>query len=156
MQLKHALLPIAVLAGSGIFLAKRQFAATEKRNRMAIFQDTIRTVNQHRTEIQAVAAKAAKDDAKAPGTETAEPVNRASIDLKGLAKSLAAMDKGGVPDMQALFKIQKSILDLPPEDLSALIADAAQLDVPENQKNSLIMMLMQGLAQKDPKAAVLA
>ncbi|MDB6133964.1 MAG: hypothetical protein JWM59_2207 [Verrucomicrobiales bacterium] len=155
MQLKHALLPIAVLAGSGIFLAKRQFAATEKRNRMAIFQDTIRTVHQHRTEMQAVAAKAAKDNAKAPGTETAEPVNRTSIDLKGLAKSLAAMDKGGVPDMQALFKIQKSILDLPPEDLSALVADAARLDVPENQKNSLIMMLMQGLAQKNPKAAVL-
>lgn len=156
MQLKHALLPIAVLAGSGIFLAKRQFAATEMRNRMAILQDTIRTVNQHRAESLAVAAKAAKDSAKTPGAETPEPVNRDSIDLKGLARSLAAMDKGGIPDMQALFKIQKSILGLPPEDLAALIADASRLDAPENQKNSLIMMLMQGLAQKDPRAAVMA
>ncbi|MES2705354.1 MAG: hypothetical protein V4726_02010 [Verrucomicrobiota bacterium] len=154
MQLKHALLPIAVLAGSGIFLAKRQFAATEKRHSMVIFRETIRTVTEHRTVTQAAAA--AKAGAEAKKAAMPEVVTRASIDLKMLAGSMGAMQRGGFPDMQAMVKMQKSLLGLPAEDFSQLITDAGRLDLPEDQKNGLLMMLLQGLTQKDPKAAVLA
>lgn len=151
MQLKHALLPVAVLAGSGIFLAKRQFAAAEKRQHMVIYRETIRSVTEHRAQAQAAAAKAAE---KKPAP--AETVTRESIDLKELAKAMASMRNGGFPDMKAMVKIQKAILALSPEDLSGLITDASAMDLPEEQKSGLLMMLIQGLAQRDPKAAVLA
>lgn len=156
MQLKHALLPIAVLAVSGLILAKRQFAASEKRHHMVIYRETISAVGQHREENRlAVAAKAAAD-AKNPAPATAA-VTRESIDLKSMAKAMLDMNEGGgVPDMAAMLKLQKAILALSPEDLSGLISDAAKLDVPDGQKNGLLIAMLQGLGQKDPKAAVMA
>lgn len=156
MQLKHALLPIAVLAVSGLFLAKRQFAAAEKRQHMAIYRETIQAVTQHREENRVAAAAKAAENAKNPAPAVA--VTRASIDLKALAKAMGDMRNGGagMPDMQAMLKVQKTILALSVEDLSGLISDAAKLDVPPAQRNSLLMTLLQGLGQKDAKAAVLA
>ena len=98
MQLKHALLPIAVLACSGIFLAKRQFAAAEKRDSMVIYRETIRNVTGHRAESRAAAA--VKAEAEAKKAATPEVISRESIDLAALAKSMRQMEKGGLLRLQ--------------------------------------------------------
>lgn len=152
MQLKHALLPVAVLAISGIFLAKRQFASTEKQHSMAIYRETIRTVTEHRagTRVRLAAEAEQKKNSSAP------VATRESIDLKEIARAMAGMRGGGFPDMQAMVKMQKAVMGLSVEDLSSLIADASKMDLPDEQKIGLQTMLLQGLVQKDAKAAVLA
>lgn len=61
-----------------------------------------------------------------------------------------------MPDMKAMLKLQKTMLDLSLEELSALIKDAGQLDLPAEDRNQLVMMLIQGMIERDPKAAVMA
>ena len=69
---------------------------------------------------------------------------------------VAGMRPGAMPHMKAMLKLQKTILELEPEELAALITDAGKLDLPQDQRDGLVMMLIQGLSGNDPKAAVMA
>jgi hypothetical protein len=66
------------------------------------------------------------------------------------------MQNGTMPDLKAMLKLQKTILELSSEELSTLITDAGQLELPPGQRNNLVMMLIQGLSESDPQAAVMA
>ena len=156
MSLKTWVLPLAALAGSAAFLTWQHFAQDPIRQEADLFRETIRTVTTHRTEAKAKAEAAPL--AKAGGKSETGPAkaSRADIDLKEMAKLMSGMRNGTVPDMKAMLKLQKTILELSPEELSALIADAGKLDLPAEQRDGLVMMLIQSLGENDPKAAVIA
>ncbi len=155
MSAKSMLLPMAAFAGSAAFLIWQHAAHDPVRQQATLFRETIQMVTTHHTEARARAAAATKDKAGRGSTAVPAEASRADIDLKELAKAMAGM-RNGMPDMKAMLKLQKTILELSPEELSALITDAGQLDLPAAEKDSLVMMLIQGLAESDPKAAVLA
>ena len=153
MPFKNLLLPLAAFLGSAAFLTWQHFAQDPVRQQATLFRETIQTVTTHRTEVK---AKAAGAGAGAQSTADPAKASRADIDLKEMAKLMAGMQNGTMPDMKAMLKLQKTILELSSEELSALITDAGQLDLPPGQRDGLVMMLIQGLGESDPKAAVIA
>jgi hypothetical protein len=156
MPIKNLLLPLAAFVGSAAFLTWRHFAQEPVRQQAALFRETIEAVTTHRSSAKAKAEAAQRDAASGKSqTDPAKP-SRASIDLKELANLMAGMRNGTMPDMKAMLKLQKTMLELSPEELSALISEAGRLDLPADQKDGLVMMLIQGLAERDPKAAVMA
>ena len=153
MPFKNLLLPLAAFLGSAAFLTWQHFAQDPVRQQATLFRETIQTVTTHRTEVK---AKAAGAGAGAQSTADPAKASRADIDLKEIANLMAGMQNGTMPDMKAMLKLQKTILELSSEELSALITDAGQLDLPPGQRDGLVMMLIQGLGESDPKAAVMA
>ena len=150
---KTMLLPLAAFIGSAAFLLWRYEAQSPVRQQATLFHETIQTVNTHRTETKAKAEAALR--AGKSGAEPTEP-SRAEIDLKEMAKLMGGMRSGAMPDMKAMLKLQKTVMDLSAEELSGLIAEAGDLDLPAEQRNGLVMMLIQSLGESDPKAAVMA
>lgn len=153
------LLPLAAFIGSTVFLAWQHYTLEPVRQETALFRETIETVTAHRSQATVQAeANAAAQGAGAKGKAAAETgrISRADIDLKELAKLMTNMRNGAVPDLKAMLKLQKTIVDLPPEELAALIVDVGKLDLPGEERDGLVMMLIQGLAENDPKTAVMA
>lgn len=158
MSYKPLLLPVAAFAGSAVFLIWQYNNQEPVRQQATLFRETIRTVTSHREEAKTKAQATTRKgtgSSRPSGTAPAD-ASRADVDLKELAKAMAGMRNGSMPDMKAMLKLQKTMLELSPEELSGLIAEAGQMDLPSEQRDGLVMMLVQGLSEKDPKAAVLA
>ena len=154
---KSLLLPLAAFIGSAAFLTWQHFAQDPVRQQATLFRETIQAVTTHRT--AALAKTEAASRGGADGKSTTGPAAtgaRPPIDLKEMATLMAGMQNGTMPDMKAMLKLQKTILELSSDELSALITDAGQLDLPPGQRDNLVMMLIQGLGESDPKAAVMA
>ena len=157
MSSKTLLLPLAAFIGSAAFLTWQHFTQDPVRQQATLFRETIHAVTTHRAATQAKAAAASRsgDDGQAkadPAASGARPV----IDLKEMATLMAGMQNGTMPDMKAMLKLQKTILELSSDELSALITEAGQLELPPGQRDNLVMMLIQGLGESDPQAAVMA
>ena len=157
MSSKTLLLPLAAFIGSAAFLTWQHFAQVPIRQQATLFRGTVQAVTTHRaaTQAKAVAASRSGDDGQAK-TDPAASSTRPVIDLKEMATLMAGMQNGTMPDLKAMLKLQKTILELSSEELSTLITDAGQLELPPGQRNNLVMMLIQGLSESDPQAAVMA
>jgi hypothetical protein len=153
MSSKTLLLPLAAFIGSAAFLTWQHFAQVPIRQQATLFRGTVQAVTTHRaaTQAKAVAASRSGDDGQAK-TDPAASSTRPVIDLKEMATLMAGMQNGTMPDLKAMLKLQKTILELSSEELSTLITDAGQLELPPGQRNNLVMMLIQGLSESDPQA----
>jgi hypothetical protein len=158
MTLKSMLLPLAALTGSAAFLFWQHAEQEPIRQQVTLFRETLQAVTSHRSEVKARAEAEAAAHGGANGTSPsgAAKATRADTDLKALAKLMLGMRNGTMLDAKAMLKLQETIQDLEPEELSGLIADAGKLDLPQEQRDGLVMMLIQGLGEKDPKAGVMA
>jgi len=156
--LKSMLLPLAALTGSAAFLFWQHAEQEPIRQQVTLFRETLQAVTSHREEAKARAEAEAAAHSGANGTSPsgAAKATRADIDLKELAKLMLGMRNGTMLDAEAMLKLQETIQELEPEELSGLIADAGKLDLPQDQRDGLVMMLITGLGEKDPKAGVMA
>ena len=145
MKLKPWLLPGAALLVTGGWIATKKSSTATLEREIAILTERIQ--------------QARRADERSPGAREAgaKPRNGKDerIDWKGLSVNLAAMRNGdGMPDMRAMIRLQRLILDMSADELCAQIDEIAGLDLDDMAKKQLQGMLLNALAEKDPKRAI--
>ena len=77
------------------------------------------------------------------------------IDWKDLAGKIGQMrNGGGMPDMRAMMRMQRLLMDLSAEELAAQLDEIAGLDIEDAARKQLQGMILGVLAEKEPKLAL--
>ncbi|NNC88014.1 MAG: hypothetical protein HKN82_06080, partial [Akkermansiaceae bacterium] len=82
------------------------------------------------------------------------PASIDEIDLEALAAAMNAQQQGGMPDFKQMVRLQRFLLEADADAVAALMARAADLDLGDAARKSLLAQLVQALAQKDPRRAL--
>jgi hypothetical protein len=85
---------------------------------------------------------------------TARQEKEKKIDWKDLATKMGQMRNGAMPDMRAMMRIQRMLMEMSAEDLAAQLDEIAKLDLDEAGRSQIESMILGALAEKDPKLAL--
>lgn len=145
MKLNPWIFPgLAVLITGGWIGSQKKSAATLERE-ITVISERIR---QERT----------AGDAELKTREAEEKARKEKdkkIDWKDLAGKMDQMrNGGGMPDMRAMLRMQRLLMDLSGEELCAQLDEIATLDLEDAAKKQLQGMILGVLAEKDPKLAL--
>ncbi|MCW1923605.1 hypothetical protein OKA05_13655 [Luteolibacter arcticus] len=144
MRPLHFLPPAVALVASGLWLGLQQQSIS------SLEKETV-LLRQH-VEAAKNAAATAEDSslagARANGKKAEDPE---AIDWKDLADTMAKAESGGMPDMRAMMKLQTKLMSLSGAELTAALDEIAALDLNKDARSSLEGMLINLLAQKEPK-----
>jgi hypothetical protein len=77
-----------------------------------------------------------------------------AIDWKDIAGKMGEMSTGAMPDMRAMMRMQRLMLDLSAEELCAHLDEIATLDIESSARHQLEGMILGSLVEKDPKLAL--
>lgn len=157
MKSVHAVLPVAALLASGIFLYTQHSGMGSARTEADHLRKTLGMAK----------ALPRKPSSLPPGTgrpgngSVAELPEETSAGNPKLAfKDLAAASRQAktrsMPDLRKMLKLQNQMEELSSAEISALLEETASSDLSEAEKVSVQGMLIQNLSLKDPKSAVLA
>jgi len=144
MKPLHFLPPAVALVAAGLWLELQQ------RSISTLEKETV-LLRQH---VEAARHAATADDsslaaARANGKKASDPD---AIDWKSLADTMAKAERGGgMPDIRAMMKLQTKLMSLGGADQAAALDEIAALDLSNDARRSLEGMLINLLAQKDPK-----
>jgi hypothetical protein len=144
MKPLHFLPPAVALVASGLWLGLQQ------RSISTLETETV-LLRQH---VEAAKHAATADDsslaaARTNGKKANEPE---AIDWKSLADTMAKAERGsGMPDIRAMMKLQSKLMSLSGAELTAALDEIAGLELSNDARRSLENMLINLLAQKEPK-----
>jgi uncharacterized protein YidB (DUF937 family) len=144
MKPLHFLPPAAALVASGIWLGLQQ------RSISTLEKDTV-LLREH---VEAARHAATADDsslaaARTNGKKANDPD---AVDWKSLADTMAKAERGsGMPDMRAMMKLQTKLMSLSGAELTTALDEIAALELSNDARRSLEGMLINLLAQKEPK-----
>lgn len=77
-----------------------------------------------------------------------------AIDWKDIAGKMGEMQNGTMPDMRAMMRMQRLMLELSAEELCAHLDEIATLDLEPSARRQLESMILGSLVEKDPKLAL--
>lgn len=77
-----------------------------------------------------------------------------AIDWKDIAGKMGEMQNGSMPDMRAMMRMQRLMLDLSAEELCAHLDEISTLDIEPAARHQLESMILGSLVEKDPKLAL--
>jgi hypothetical protein len=145
MKLNPWLLPAAALLVTGVWIASRKNSSATLEREIAVLTERIRLVR-----------TAGEEDAGSrEAAEVSQKEKDGKIDWKDLSGKIVAMrDGGGMPDMRAMIRIQRLILEMSADELCAQIDEIAALDLDDMARKQLQRMLINALAEKDPKRVI--
>lgn len=144
MKPLHFLPPAAALAIAGGWLGIGRVSIT------TLEKETV-LLRQHIAAARHAAAPDERSSAAARGKQAEEPE---AIDWKDLAETLAKAERGGMPDMRAMMKLQTKLMALEGPELVAALDEIAALELSNEARRSLESTLINLLAQKDPQLAL--
>ncbi|MCW1885225.1 hypothetical protein OKA04_10840 [Luteolibacter flavescens] len=140
----HFLPPAVALVASGIWLGMQQQSISTVEKETVLLRQHIEAAKQAAggdrslAEVRSGAGKAMEKDDDA-------------IDWKNLADSIAKAERGGIPDMKAMMKIQRKLMSLSPAELTAALDEIATLEMSQNARAGLENSLINLLSQKEPE-----
>ncbi len=135
--------PIAALAVTGVWLGAQQRSITTLEKGTLLLRQHVEAARQ--------AEDSAGDTSFAARTGAAKDKDPDAIDWKALADSMASAQRGGIPDMRAMMKLQTKLMALSGPELIAALDEIATLDLSRDARRHLEPMLIGLLAQKDPQ-----
>ncbi|MDB6135837.1 MAG: hypothetical protein JWM59_4080 [Verrucomicrobiales bacterium] len=157
MRLVHTVLPVAALLASGFFLYSQNSGLRSARTEADYLRKTFGLAKALPRKPSSLPGGTKPSVNGSPDSALEDPN---ASDVKFTLKDLAAatrQQRGGVmPDLKTLVKVQSSILEMSTEEISTLLEETAASELSEEEKAAVESMLVQSLAQKDPKAAVMA
>jgi hypothetical protein len=143
MQPLHFLPPAAALVASGLWLGFQQ------RSISTLERETV-LLRQH-VDAAKHAATADHSSLAAVRTNGKKANDPDAIDWKSLADTMSKAERGGMPDMRAMLKLQTKLMSLSGTELTAALDEIAALELSNDARRSLENMLIGLLAQKEPK-----
>jgi hypothetical protein len=144
MKPLHFLPPAAALVASGLWLGLQQRSISTLENETVLLRQHVEAAKHAADTTDASSLAAARTNGKKPGDPEA-------IDWKSLADSMAKTERGGMPDMRAMMKLQTKLMSLSGAELTAALDEIAALELSNDARRSLESMLINLLAQKEPK-----
>lgn len=132
----------ALIAGGWIGVQKKSVAVLE--SDIAILTERIR---QARVGEERQHKSSGRDDKSRQEKEK-------KIDWRDLASKMGQMHNGGMPDMRAMMRVQRLLMEMSAQDLAAQLDEIATLDLDEAGRNQIESMILGALAEKDPKLAL--
>jgi hypothetical protein len=145
MKANPWLLPGAALLITGAWIVSGKRSAASLEREIEILTERIRMV------------KAAGNDGFTTGgtAKDSRQAKDGKIDWKDLSVKLSQMQgQRGVGDMRTTMRIQRLLLDMSAEELVAQLDEVAALDLDDMAKKPLQGMILQALAEKDPRMVV--
>lgn len=143
MKPLHFLPPAAALIASGLWLGLQQRSISTLEKETVLLREHVEAVKH-----AATADHSSLGTARANGKKATDPE---AIDWKGLADTMAKTERGGMPDMRAMLKLQTKLMSLSGAELTAALDEIAGLELSNDARRSLENMLIGLLAQKEPK-----
>ncbi|MEK7950901.1 hypothetical protein [Luteolibacter soli] len=143
MKPLHLLPPAVAIAASGIWLGLQQQSISTLEKETVLLRKHVDAAKQ-----AAAGDHSSLAAARADGKKGKDPD---AINWKDLADTMAKAEHGGMPDMRAMMKLQSKLMSLSGDELKAALDEIAALDLSKDARNSLENMLINLLAQKDPK-----
>jgi hypothetical protein len=143
MKPLHFLPPAAALVASGIWLGLQQQSISTLEKETVLLRQHVEAAKQASADDHSSLASARANGKKAKDPE--------AIDWKDLANTMAKAERGGRPDMRAMMKLQTKLMSLSGAELTAALDEIAALELSNDARNSLENMLINLLAEKDPK-----
>ena len=86
--------------------------------------------------------------------EKPKPDQAKKIDWKDMASKLGQMQNGGAPDMRTMLRMRRLLMDMTGDELAAQLDEIAKLDLDKAGRSHLESMILEVLAEKDPKQAL--
>jgi len=143
MKPLHLLPPAAALIASGLWLGLQQQSISTLEKETVLLRQHVDAAKQASGDDHSSLASARANGKKGKDPEI--------IDWKDLANSMAKAERGGMPDMRAMMKLQTKLMSLSGAELTAALDEIAALELSNDARNSLENMLINLLAEKDPK-----
>ncbi|HEY1122031.1 MAG TPA: hypothetical protein VGE67_10540, partial [Haloferula sp.] len=143
MKPLHFLPPAAALVASGLWLGLQQQSISSLEKETVLLRQHVDAAKQASSDDHSSLA-----GARANGKKANDPQ---AIDWKDLANTMAKAERGGMPDMRAMMKLQTKLMSLSGAELTAALDEIAALELSNDARNSLENMLINLLAEKDPK-----
>ena len=155
-------LPVITLVLCAVFLVTQQFSLSRAHEKNEDLDTRIKgaQVTQSKAPTQASpSGKANRPEHtrinKTTNTDNNIPDSVADIDLQSLAEMVQQAKGGGqVPNLRAMLKMQKLILEATGDELKDLIGRTAELDVSDEVKGNMLEEFVGALADHDPQAAL--
>lgn len=145
MKANPWLLPGAALLVTGGWIVSQKNSAATLEREIAVLTERIQQAKS--------SGDAGSKAGAAAGNSRKE--KHGKIDWKELSGKFAAMrDGGGMPDMRAMIHLQRLILDMSADELCAQLDEIAALDLDDMARKQLQGMLVNALAEKDPKRVI--
>ena len=141
--------PLAALAVAAIWLGSQRRSLSALEEESTLLREHIEAAR-HAGENGGDASLAANLHRKKEGADK-------KIDWKDLAqKQMSGRNGNDIPNMRAMIELQKRMLEMSPEELSAALDEIAALDMPAEAKRQLEGMMFSFIAQQDAEHAQLA
>lgn len=142
MKPLHFLPPAAALVASGLWLGLQQRSISTLEKETVLLRQHVEAARH---------AVAADSDPSLAAARTHGKQEKDDIDWKNLADTMAKAERGGMPDMRAMLKLQTRLMSLSGAELTAALDEIAALELSKDARRSLENMLIGLLAQKEPK-----
>ena len=143
MKPLHFLPPAAAIVASGLWLGLQQRSISTLENETVLLRQHVEAAKHAATADDSSLAAARTNGKKANDPD--------AIDWKNLADTMAKGERGGMPDMRAIMKLQTKLMSLSGTELTAALDEIAALELSNDARRSLENMLINLLAQKEPK-----
>ncbi len=143
MKPLHFLPPAAAIVASGLWLGLQQRSISTLENETVLLRQHVEAAKHAATADDSSLAAARTNGKKANDPD--------AIDWKNLADTMAKAERGGMPDMRAMMKLQTKLMSLSGTELTAALDEIAALELSNDARRSLENMLINLLAQKEPK-----
>ncbi len=135
--------PVAALAVTGVWLGTQQRSITALEKETLLLRQHVNAARQ--------TGDADGDPSFAARAGGAKDKDPDTIDWKGLADSMASAQRGGIPDMRAMMKLQTKLMALSEAELAAALDEIAALELSQEARRNLENMVIGMLIQKDPQ-----
>jgi hypothetical protein len=144
MKPLHFLPPAVALVASGLWLGLQQRSISTLETETVLLRQHVEAAKH-----AAIADDSSLAAARTNGKKANEPE---AIDWKSLADTMAKAERGsGMPDIRAMMKLQSKLMSLSGAELTAALDEIAGLELSNDARRSLENMLINLLAQKEPK-----
>ncbi|GAA5481460.1 hypothetical protein [Haloferula sargassicola] len=142
MKTRHLLPPLLAVLVVGLWLGSTQARLKRVQTETKLLQERIEKKAQ-------AGASPHGADAQAGTTPAAEA--KKPIDWKEIGEALSAGQRGGMPDLRVLMKMQARLLEMDRDELVAALDEIAALDLSPEIRQGLEQMLVSNLAEKEPQ-----
>lgn len=144
MKFNPWIIPGLAIAGLGGWIGSQKQSSATLEKEITVISERIRQVRSGEdAEMQAQQKE-----------QLALKAKEKAIDWKDIAGKMGEMSTGTMPDMRAMMRMQRLMLELSAEELCAHLDEIATLDIESSTRRQLESMILGSLVEKDPKLAL--
>lgn len=144
MKFNPWMIPGLAIAGLGGWIGTQKHTSATLEEEITIITERIRQVQ----------SGEAADITAGGDTGASSDPKEGKIDWKDIAGKMNQMESGGMQDMRVMMRMQRLLLDLSAEELSAQLDEIAALDIKDDARRQLQGMILGALTEKNPKLAL--